>query len=148
TIPRPAPGHSPDGEAPASWLLENLDLLPERGRMLDVACGGGRHALFLASVGWTVRAVDRDAGRMEALRATAARRGLALAAQVVDLEAGEPDLGDGVYDLVLVVHYLHRPLFPVLRRALSPGGLLLYETFTAAQAARGKPTNPDFLLQP
>ena len=52
------------------------------------------------------------------------------------------------YDLVLVFHYLHRPLFPALVRALAPGGLLLYETFTAEQALRGKPKNPDFLLEP
>jgi hypothetical protein len=50
--------------------------------------------------------------------------------------------------VVVVVHYLHRPLFPALIEALSPDGLLVYETFTRAQAARGKPTNPDFLLQP
>ena len=45
------------------------------------------------------------------------------------------------------MHYLHRPLFPALVEALAPGGLLVYETFTRAQAARGKPTNPDFLLE-
>jgi len=61
---------------------------------------------------------------------------------------GVVDLGTEAYELVLVVHYLHRPLFPSLVRALAPGGLLLYETFTTAQAARGKPTNPDFLLEP
>jgi len=47
-----------------------------------------------------------------------------------------------------VVRYLHRPLVPVLIRALRPGGLLVYETFTRAQAARGRPTNPAFLLEP
>ena len=47
-----------------------------------------------------------------------------------------------------MVHYLHRPLFPPLLAALRPGGVLVYETFTIAQAARGKPTNPDFLLRP
>ena len=50
--------------------------------------------------------------------------------------------------MIVVIHYLHRPLFPALRAALRPGGVLVYETFTRAQAARGKPTNPDFLLQP
>jgi hypothetical protein len=50
--------------------------------------------------------------------------------------------------VIVVVHYLHRPLFPALIEALAPNGLLLYETFTTAQAARGKPTNPDFLLKP
>ena len=50
------------------------------------------------------------------------------------------------FDVVVVVHYLHRPLFPQLLAALRPGGVLVYETFTAAQAARGSPTNPAFLL--
>jgi SAM-dependent methyltransferase len=52
------------------------------------------------------------------------------------------------FDVIVVVHYLHRPLFPALIEALAPGGVLVYETFTRAQAARGKPTNPDFLLEP
>jgi len=64
----------------------------------------------------------------------------------VDLEAGEADLGRQAYDLIVVVHYLHRPLFPALVRAMAPGALLLYETFTVEQARHGKPANPDFLL--
>jgi rhodanese-related sulfurtransferase len=140
-------GSSPiDG--PSSWLLANADLLPRGGRALDVACGRGRHALLLAGAGFRVDAVDRDEARIAALRTVSDRLELPVEARVKDLETGEVDLGDGVYDVVLVFHYLHRPLFPALVRALAPGGLLLYETFTIAQAARGKPTNPDFLLEP
>ncbi len=135
-------------DGPSSWLLLNGDLLPRRGRALDVACGRGRHALLLAGAGFRVRAVDRDAARIAALSEMAERLGLSVEAEVLDLETGAADLGTEEYDLVLVVHYLHRPLFPSLVRALAPGGLLLYETFTTAQAARGKPTNPDFLLDP
>jgi rhodanese-related sulfurtransferase len=135
-------------DGPSSWLLENVDLLPRRGRAVDVACGRGRHALLLAGAGFRVDAVDRDAGRIAGLAAVADRLALPIEARVVDLETGEADLGDGVYDVVLVFHYLHRPLFPAILRALAPGGLLLYETFTRAQAARGKPTNPDYLLEP
>ena len=135
-------------EAPvSSWLLSNIDLIPRAGRALDVACGRGRHALFLAARGWTVRALDGDALSIDALRSEAARRGLAVQADVVDLEAGAADLGREAYDLIVVVHYLHRPLFPALLAALAPGGLLVYETFTVDQALRGKPTNPDFLLR-
>jgi SAM-dependent methyltransferase len=133
--------------APSSWLLSNIDRIPRAGRALDVACGRGRHALFLAARGWTVRALDRDADAIEALRSEAARRGLAVQADVVDLEAGDTDLGREAYDLIVVVHYLHRPLFPALLRALAPGGSLLYETFTVDQARRGRPSNPDFLLR-
>jgi SAM-dependent methyltransferase len=132
---------------PSSWLLSNLDLIPRAGRALDVACGRGRHALFLAERGWAVRAIDRDALSIDALRSEAARNRLTVQADVVDLEAGEVDLGCGAYDLIVVVHYLHRPLFPALLRALAPGGYLLYETFTVDQARRGRPSNPDFLLR-
>ena len=131
----------------SSWLLSNIDLIPRAGRALDVACGRGRHALFLAERGWAVRAVDRDALSIDVLRSEAARHGLTVQADVVDLEAGEVDLGREAYDLIVVVHYLHRPLFPALLGALAPGGYLVYETFTVDQARRGRPSNPDFLLR-
>jgi SAM-dependent methyltransferase len=133
---------------PSAWLLANTDLLPRSGSALDVACGLGRHALRLAADGFRVTAIDRDRAKIASLQMSASRLGLPLEARVMDLEAESVDLGASAYDLVLVVHYLHRPLFPALRRALAPGGLLLYETFTTQQASRGKPTSPDHLLEP
>ena len=65
-----------------------------------------------------------------------------------DLENEDAGLGVETADVIVVVHYLHRPLFPALVRALRPRGLLIYETFTHAQALRGKPANPAFLLAP
>ena len=94
-------------------------------------------------------AVDRDAGRPGP--ADGRRRGHGPAADHArsqDLEAGDVDLGDGVFDLVLVTHYLHRPLMPALCGPWRSGGVLIYETFTVAQAARGRPTNPAYLLEP
>lgn len=132
---------------PASWLVKNADLLPRQGRALDVACGRGRHALWLAERGLTTLAIDRDAQAVRELNDMARGRGLPLQADVRDLENGPVSLGDSSYDVIVVVHYLHRLLFPSLIAALAPGGVLVYETFTRAQAARGKPTNPDFLLQ-
>lgn len=136
------------GPPPSSWLLANADLLPRSGRALDVACGVGRHALRLAADVFNVTAIDRDRAKIASLQASASRLGLPVEARVMDLEAESVDLGTDAYDLVLVVHYLHRPLFPALRRALAPGGLLLYETFTTEQASRGKPTSPEHLLEP
>lgn len=159
--------------APSSWLIECAGLLPTspvagatagtaRPRALDVACGSGRHALLLAAAGLHVLAIDRDAAAVEGLRNAARTLGLGLRAEVSDLESGDianDDLGPGPidgppealapsrYDLIVVVHYLHRPIFPALVRALAPGGLLLYETFTVDQAAFGHPKNPAFLLQ-
>jgi SAM-dependent methyltransferase len=138
--------------------VQNADLLPRRGKALDVACGSGRHALLLSAAGLSVRAVDRDAEAIGELKAAARRLGFRVETEIKDLETGSADLGDQVYDIVLVVHYLHRPLFPVLVRAIRKGGWLLYETYTTAQpstqavaavqAARGKPTNVQYLLEP
>jgi rhodanese-related sulfurtransferase len=136
-------------EGPSPWLLECASLLPEGGRAADVACGRGRHALLLASAGFEVRAFDRDEAAIAALQSVASRLGLQVETECLDLERGsEVELGVECFDVLLVVHYLHRPLFPALVRALLPGGLLLYETFTRAQARRGRPTRPEFLLEP
>ena len=141
--------HEPSPVAgPSPWLLSNAALAPRGARTLDVACGRGRHALLLAGAGFPVRAVDRDPGQVAWLNALARRLQLPLDAAVVDLEQGDVDLGEEEWELVLVFNYLHRPLFPALTRALKPGGLLLYETYTTEQAKRGRPTSPDHLLEP
>jgi len=145
---------------PTPWLVDHARLLPSAGDALDVASGSGRNAVWLAARGLSTLAIDRDAEKIEAIRQTAAVRALPLRGEVIDLETdvvsdflGPPKLGTSeggsrTYDVIVVVHYLHRPLFPALRDALEPGGILVYETFTRAQAQRGKPTNPAFLLEP
>ena len=159
---------------PARWLVDHARLLPAAGDALDVACGSGRHAFWLAAHGLSTLAIDRDADKVETIRRTADERHLPLRAEVVDLEShiavvsgfsrtsavesgfsrtsavvsGFSRTFGQTYDVIVVVHYLHRPLFPALRDALRPGGILVYETFTRAQAQRGKPTNPAFLLEP
>lgn len=133
---------------PAAWLTAHRHLLPESGDALDVACGRGRNALWLAAQGFAVRAIDRDADAVAVVNAEARRRGVGLVAEVHDLETGDPGLPSAAFDVVVATHYLHRPLFPHLVTALRPGGVLVYETFTRAQAVRGKPTNPAFLLEP
>ena len=141
-------GHGHDSPTPAAWLVMNRALLPPAGRALDVACGRGRNALWLAEQGFETTALDRDPAAVAELEARARRDRLPLTARAVDLEGATVDLGHGRYDVVVVVHYLHRALFPALIAALAPGGVLVYETFTVAQAARGRPTNPAFLLEP
>jgi rhodanese-related sulfurtransferase len=141
--------HEPSPVAgPSTWLLSNALLAPRGARTLDVACGRGRHALFLASAGYPVRAVDREEGQVGRLNALARRLQLPLDAAVVDLEVGDVDLGEEEWELVLVFNYLHRPLFPSLVRALKPGGVLLCETFTVDQAGRARPRSPAHLLEP
>jgi SAM-dependent methyltransferase len=132
---------------PATWLTAHRELLPKTGLALDVACGRGRNALWLAEQGLRVRALDRDPAAIESLSAEAQRRRLPVDAAVHDLEAGDARLGVACFDVIVGVHYLHRPLFPALVNALRPGGLLIYETFTRDQVRRGKPSNPAFLLE-
>ena len=156
---------------PAAWLVQNIDVIPPGGLVLDVASGSGRHAHFLAAQGWRVHAVDRDAGALgrlgqvgqagSAVGSAEWRPGAwglesgawlgqvgRITTECVDLEGGHVTLGDGLYDAVIVFNYLHRPLMPRIVNAVRPGGgVLIYETFTVGQAQRGRPRNPDFLLQ-
>lgn len=116
--------------------------------MLDVACGSGRHALWLAASGFGVTAIDRDAERIGRLKETADRLGLRITTHVIDLETDPPPaLGSQIFDAVVVFNYLHRPLIPALREAVKIGGHIFYETFTRRQAERGHPRNPAFLLE-
>lgn len=132
---------------PSGWLLENAGLLPRGGRVLDVACGRGRHALLLAGAGFAVTAIDRDPVALARIETIAGRLGFTIATEVVDLETDPPpSLGSQRYDIVLGFNYLHRPLFPALKDAAKTGGRIFYETFTRKQAERGHPRNPAFLL--
>ena len=132
---------------PTRWLLEHEHLLPTTGDALDVACGRGRNAFWLAGRGLRTVALDRDEAAVRFVAEEAERRRLPVRAAVADLETEPNPLPLDRYDVVLVVHYLHRPLFPALTATLRRGGLLVYETFTRGQAERGRPTNPAFLLE-
>jgi tellurite methyltransferase len=140
--------HDARVDGPLAWLVENAAHLPPEGRALDVACGTGRNALWLSARGLSVRAVDNDPARLRTLEDSARRLGLTMHTRCLDLEKAGVDLGYRSYLAIVVARYLHRPLFPALLRALAPGGVLVYETFTVAQASRGRPTSPAFLLQP
>jgi SAM-dependent methyltransferase len=130
--------------APSTWVARFLPLIRAGGRVLDLAAGGGRHTLALRDKGYTVVAVDCDTA---ALRARfAADGGCAIVA--LDLEDGGPWRLGGGFDGIVVTNYLHRPLLPALADALARGGALIYETFMAGNERFGKPSNPDFLLQP
>ncbi len=135
--------------APAVWLLEHRSLLLGAGgrRALDVACGNGRHAGYLAALGFEVDAVDISEVAIEALRAAAAGQGLAVHPIRVDLEQSE--LPQARYDVIVQINYLQRSLFGALTQALKPGGLLILETFTrAVSEAPGDGLDPRFLLEP
>ena len=127
--------------APSPWLRRFAHLLRPGGTVLDVACGSGRHTRWLAAQGLRVTGVDRDSVAVQPLRALAE-------IVVADLENGAWPLPGRRFDAVLVTNYLWRPLWPALREALGDGGVLIYETFAHGQHLIGKPSRPDFLLQP
>jgi len=141
--------------APSPFVAEWVAARPARRttkhdrppRALDVAMGRGRHAVVLARAGFKTFGVD---SRLDAVRDAmriAAGEGLVLRAWCADLT--QTPLPPARFDLIVVTRYLQRDLFPSLRAALTPAGVILYETFTVAQRALGRgPTSPDHLLEP
>lgn len=131
---------------PDPWLQRVLPLLPP-GRALDLACGRGRNALYLAERGFAVTAVDASAEGLALLQQQARGRGLALKLRQQDLEA-EPELPRAAFELVTVFFYLQRSLFLPLKAALVPGGVAVARTFTSAGDFPGGPRRREFILRP
>lgn len=128
---------------PSTWVKRFVNLIPEGGLVLDLACGGGRHSRYLLSLGYRVVCLDRD---ITAVADLASDERVELIA--CDLEDGRPwPLADRRFDGVVVTNYLHRPLMKHLVGAVAPGGALIYETFADGNQAFGQPRNPDFLLK-
>lgn len=160
-------GHSPARLwRPAEWLEETLPGLSPGGRALDLACGSGRNAVFAASCGWRVTAVDILGDALARGRALAERYAGCIEPvewRQVDLERDESSSGrtrtadtdnagsglGGPFDLVLAFRYLHRPLMPKLAEWLRPGGHVMIETFTTLHRERhGRPSRDAFVLEP
>ena len=136
------PGSTP--APPSEWIRRFAERIPAGGRVLDLACGSGRHTRWLLGRGHRVTAIDRDLSGLDDL---APRPGLERLQR--DLEDGGPwPLAGRRFEAVVVTNYLHRPLLADLAAAVAPGGLLLYETFALGNERLGRPRNPDFLLRP
>jgi 2-polyprenyl-3-methyl-5-hydroxy-6-metoxy-1,4-benzoquinol methylase len=116
-----------------------------RGRALDVACGKGRNALFLAERGFDVVAIDISPVALEEGRRRAAKKNLAITWQQADLE--QIQLSEAAYDLVVNFNYLQRSLIPQIKAALKRGGFVIFETYLIDQPAIGHPKNPAYLLE-
>jgi SAM-dependent methyltransferase len=128
-------------EEPSAWVQRWSHLVPSGGAVLDVACGFGRHMRWFAARGHPVCGVDRDQGAIDSL----ARVGEAVQA---DIETGPWPFTGRAFAGVVVTNYLWRPLLPAILRSVATGGALIYETFAAGNETVGKPSRPDFLLQP
>lgn len=129
---------------PSPWIERFLAGVAAGGRVLDVACGGGRHLQLGLERGLAMVGVDRD---HSAARRLAGEPRLELVE--ADLEDGRSfPFAAGSFDGVIVTNYLWRPILPAIVAAVAPAGVLIYETFAIGNARFGKPSNPEFLLRP
>ena len=127
--------------AASAWVQRWSHLVAPGARVLDVACGGGRHVRWFAQRGCQVTGVDRDAAAIAPLAGIAE-------IVVADIEAGPWPFTGRRFDAVIVTNYLWRERLADVVASIAPGGVLIYETFAAGNETVGKPSNPKFLLQP
>jgi len=129
-------------DKPSNWVTRFAPLIEAGGRVLDLACGNGRHSIFLASSGFSVTAVDRDIPNIS-------EKFKQVRWIKTDLENGDKSLWEKQHFMAVVVtNYLYRPLIPAIINALDENGVLIYETFSLGNEQYGRPSNPDFLLLP
>jgi SAM-dependent methyltransferase len=140
-VPRTVPSHRDDAP-PSSWILRWLPRVRPGGRLLDFACGGGRHARAARAAGLAVLAVDRDPDALGSLQGTD------IHTLQEDLEGGRWSFAAERFDAIVCTNYLFRPRLDLLVACLAPGGLWLHETFAVGNARYGRPSNPAFLLRP
>ena len=129
------------GPAASAWVQRWSHLVPSGARVLDVACGSGRHVRWFAGRGAAVTGVDRDAAATQPLSGIAE-------IVVADIEGGPWPFTERQFDAVVVTNYLWRPLLPAIVANVAPGGVLICETFAIGHETVGKPSNPNFLLRP
>lgn len=128
-------------EDPSPWVQRWSHLVPAGGPVLDVACGAGRHMRWFAGRGHAATGIDRSPEALAAARAWG---------QVIpaDIENDAWPLPGIQFGGVVVTNYLWRALLPAMVESVAPGGVLIYETFATGNETVGKPSRPDFLLQP
>ena len=124
------------------WVRRFATQIPKGGLVLDLACGAGRHTIFLADLGYSVLAVDQDVSLIEQNTNSLIR------SKATNLELDEWPLDGLEFSGIVVTNYLYRPHWDQLPKMLAKGGVLIYETFAQGNAQFGKPSNPNFLLNP
>lgn len=134
------------GREPVEFLKEHVNILL-KGRVLDIAMGEGRNAIFLAKNGFDVDGCDISEVAIKKAQELAEENGVRICTFVADLELYK--LPKGVYDTVVCFYYLQRGLIPDMKDALKPGGVIMYETYTMENIERGfeGPKNKEYLLK-
>lgn len=134
----------PEPSPPSPWIERFLPLIAPGGRVLDVACGSGRHIIAATRRGLKVTGIDRNISKARPL---ADRPGVELIE--MDLETGAQwPFAPESFDAVIVANYLWRPILPAIVATVNRTGVLIYETFAIGNERFGRPSNPDFLLRP
>jgi len=128
--------------APSEWVCRWALRIPPGARVLDLACGSGRHTRLLARMRFSISAVDRDPVAVASLSELPEVEVL-----VADLENAPWPYPGRRFGGIVITNYLHRPLLPLLIDSLDVGGVLIYETFAVGNERYGRPTNRAFLLQ-
>ena len=146
---RTARGVIPDPDPFLSEALEHVrEAAPAAADAVDIACGRGQNSLALATYGLKTLAVDYSSEALKLCAKLAAETGLEVETRCYDLETADKDWGDSRFDVVAVFRYLHRPLIPLLKRIVRPGGIIIYKTFTRKQLQFGTgPRKPAYLLE-
>jgi SAM-dependent methyltransferase len=131
---------------PTALLAAWVPFLP-RGQALDVACGAGRNAIFLAAAGFSVDALDISTVALERGRRSAVERGLAVDWRAADFDDRPEHALRSSYDLIVWVRYVNRALLPILIARLNPGGHLICEQHLETAAEVAGPRSPGFRLR-
>lgn len=139
-------GYRTNFKPPSPWVSRFIPLVPKfkNSKILDVACGNGRHTALSLSIGHHVLAVDRDTSRIVIPHRTSR---LTIVNADLETKEGWPFHGM-LFEGVIVTNYLYRPILADIVSAVAPGGMLIYETFALGNEDFGHPENPEFLLQP
>jgi 2-polyprenyl-3-methyl-5-hydroxy-6-metoxy-1,4-benzoquinol methylase len=133
------------GFKPSQFLVDNIDLLP-RGKVLDLAMGNGRNAIYLAKMGFEVEGVDISEEAVKNALRMAGKIGVNIRVKLADLEK-DYHIPEYSYEVIICFNYLQRSLIPEIKQGLKSGGMVVYETFIVDQARFGKPKNLDYLLK-
>ncbi len=115
------------GEKPIPFLVENVHLLPTKGKVLDIAMGEGRNGVYLATQGFDVVGLDISAKGLEKAHRLAKKNNVTIETRVVDLESFT--LAPNTYDVILCTYYMQRDLYKQFQSALKPGGMIVVETY-------------------
>ena len=135
---------SSDYPSTAEVLRQNQHLLPTQGTALDLACGRGANAIFLAENGLTVSAWDISASALEHLSSEAIKKDLEIELEARNIFQRPPEPNS--FDVITVSHFLERELIDNIRAAIKKDGLIFYQTFIKDKVSSTGPSNPDYLL--